>query len=168
MFSQLIKFIRVLSSEAAPIQISFGFALAMIVGLTPLLSLHNVLVIFCLLLFRVNLASFLLAWAFFSGIAYLLDPVFHEVGKSILNYPQLSAFWTDLYNQPLWRISRFNNTIVMGSLAVSLVAFIPVVLISNLLVTHYRSDVLEYVQNSRVFKFLKTSKWFSRAVSLAE
>ena len=89
MFSQLIKFIRVLSSEAAPIQISFGFALAMIVGLTPLLSLHNVLVIFCLLLFRVNLASFLLAWAFFSGIAYLLDPVFHEVGKSILNYPQL-------------------------------------------------------------------------------
>lgn len=168
MFSQIIKFIRVLSSEVEPIQISFGFALAMIVGLTPLLSLHNILVIFCLLLFRINLAAFLLGWAFFSGLAYLLDPLFHDLGRFILTHESLTALWTELYNQPAWRIARFNNTIVMGSLAASLIAFIPFLLISNGLIRHYRSDVMKFVQNSRIFKFLKSSKWFSRAVSLAE
>ena len=168
MFSQIIKFIRVLSSEVAPIQISLGFALAMIVGLTPLFSLHNLLVIFVLLLFRINLAAFLLAWAVFSGIAYLLDPLFHDLGKLILHHESLNALWTEMYNQPVWRIARFNNTIVMGSLEASLLAFIPFVLISNLLVKHYRSDVLTYVENSRLFKTLKSSKLLSRAVSLAE
>ena len=168
MFSQIIKFIRVLSSEVDPIQISLGFALAMIVGLTPLFSLHNLLVIFVLLLFRINLAAFLLAWAVFSGMAYLLDPLFHDLGKVILHHESLNALWTEMYNQPVWRIARFNNTIVMGSLAASLLAFIPFVLISNLLVRRYRSDVLIYVQNSRLFKTLKSSKLISRAVSLAE
>lgn len=168
MFSQLIKFVRVLSSETAPIQISFGFALAMIAGLTPLLSVHNVLVIFCLLLFRINLAAFLLGWAFFSGLAYLLDPLFHDLGRAVLTHEALNPLWTELYNQPFWRIARFNNTIVMGSLLASLIAFIPLLLISNLLIRHYRSDVMIYVQNSRLFKFLKSSKWFSHAVSMAE
>jgi len=168
MFSQLIKFIRVLSSEVAPIQISLGFALAMIMGLTPLLSLHNILVVFCLLLFRINIAAFLLGWAFFSGVAYLLDPLFHELGRTVLTQASLQSLWTELYNQPLWRVARFNNTIVMGSLLVSLIAFLPLLLISNLLIKHYRSDVMKYVQDSRIFQFLKSSKLFSRAVSLAE
>lgn len=168
MFSQLIKLIRILSSETDPVQISLGFALALIAGFTPLFSLHNVLVIFCLLLFRINLAAFLLGWVFFSGLAYLLDPVFHDVGKMILNHSALSAFWTELYNQPFWRITRFNNTIVMGSLVVSLLAFIPFVLVSNYLVRNYRDHVVKYVRNSRIFNFLKSSKWFSRAVSLSE
>jgi uncharacterized protein (TIGR03546 family) len=125
-------------------------------------------VIFCLLLFRVNLAAFLVGWAFFSGIAYLLDPAFHEIGKAILSQASLKDLWTELYNQPLWRISRFNNTIVMGSLAVSLAAFIPLVMISNVLIKHYRDDVMEYIKNSRLFRFLKSSKWFSRAVAMME
>jgi uncharacterized protein (TIGR03546 family) len=168
MFSQLIKFIQVLSSETAPIQISSGFALAMIVGLTPLFSVHNILVIFCLLLFRINLAAFLLGWVFFSGLAYLLDPLFHDLGRAVLTHEALNALWTELYNQPFWRIAGFNNTIVMGSLLASLLAFIPLLLISNLLIKHYRSDVMIYVQNSRIFRFLKSSKLFSRVVSLAE
>ncbi len=168
MFSQLIKFIRVLSSEAAPIQISLGLALGMIVGLTPMLSLHNVPAVFCLLLFRVNLAAFLLGWGFFSGIAYVLDPTFHDIGKAILTQASLNDLWTALYNQPLWRISRFNNTIVMGSLAVSLAAFIPLVILGNILIKHYRDDVMEYIKNSRLFRFLKSSKWFSHAVAMME
>ena len=168
MFSQLIKLFRVLSSEASPLQVSFGFAMAMIVGLTPLINIHNILVIFLLLIFRINLAAFLLGWAFFSALSYLLDPVFHDLGKSLLNSPGLINLWTELYNSGFWRLSNFNNTIVMGSLAVSLLAYIPLVLLSTFLIKQYRSHVMTRLEKSRIFNLLKSSKLISRAVALSE
>lgn len=168
MFTPLIKFIRILSSETDPLQISLGFSLAMIIGFTPLFSLHNILVIFFLLFFRTNVSTFLLSWVFFSGIAYLLDPVFHDLGKTVLTNTELTAFWTELYNQPFWRLSNFNNTVLMGGLLVSLTAFIPLLIISNYLIKRYRTHVLRYMQNSRIFHVIQSSKWFSRAVSLSE
>ena len=168
MFSQIIKLFRVLSSETSPLQISSAFALAMIAGLTPLISLHNLLVIFMLLILRVNIAAFLLALAFFSGIAYLLDPAFHTLGNYVLNKPELIDLWTQFYNQTIWRLTNFNNTIVMGSLIVSLLAFVPILIISNFLIKHYRSDLLIYLDNSRIFRLIKTSKLITKIVALAE
>ena len=168
MFTQILKFIRILSSETAPIQISAGFALAMIIGFTPLLSVHNLIILLMVLFFRVNLAAFLFGWTVFSGVAYLLDPVFQNLGQTILTQPDLSNVWTDMYNSSVWRLTRFNNTLVMGSLLVSLIAFIPMLLIGNFLINHYRHDVLKYMNNSRLFMVIKNSKLFSKFISLAE
>lgn len=168
MITQLIKFLRVLGSEAAPIQISMAISLAMIVGFTPLLSLHNLLVIFVLLTFRVNLAAFLLAWALFSGMAYLLDPVFHQIGSSLLQNESLLATWTTMYNSVFWRVANFNNTILMGSLTVSLLAFLPLVLISNVLIKQYREHFLEFLRNSKIARYLQNSKLLTRFSSMME
>ena len=168
MFSQIIKFIRILSSETAPMQISAGFALAMVVGLTPLMNIHNLIVVLLIFMFKINFASFFLAWALFSMVAYLLDPVFHEIGAFVLNYPEMIDVWTEMYNSGFWRISNFNNTIVMGSLIVSLLAFIPVMLLANTLINRYRNNVLSYLNKSGFFKFIKTSKLFSKMISVAE
>ncbi|MCW8922183.1 MAG: TIGR03546 family protein [Gammaproteobacteria bacterium] len=168
MITQIIKFLRVLASEAAPIQISMGIALAMIIGFTPLLSLHNVLVVFVLLVFRINIAAFLLAWALFSGLAYLLDPVFHQIGLSLLQNESLQATWTAMYNLMFWRLANFNNTILMGSLVVSLLAFFPLVLILNVLIKQYRSHVLVFLNNSKIIRYLQNSKLVTRLTSMAE
>ena len=168
MITQIIKFIRVLGSEAEPIQISMAVALAMIVGLTPMLSLHNLIVVFILLTFRINLAAFLLAWVLFSAMAYLFDPVFHQIGLSLLNNESMQATWTTMYNNMFWRIANFNNTIVMGSLVVSLLAFVPMLIIANVLIKQYRSNVLEYLSNSKVARFLQSSKLLTRFSSMME
>lgn len=168
MFSQIIKFIRILSSETNPVQISAGFALAMIAGFTPLLSIHNLLVLLVLLVFRINLASFLLGWGLFSAMSYLLDPVFHDVGRSVLANPDLLSAWTEMYNSSMWRLTQFNNTIVMGGLVVSLIAFFPMLFIGSLLIKQFRKVILEKINNSRLFKFFKSSKWFSIFVAVAE
>ena len=47
MLKTFAKFLKILNSDAAPGQISLGFAFAMIAGLTPLMSLHNLVVLFC-------------------------------------------------------------------------------------------------------------------------
>ena len=168
MITQIIKFIRVLGSEASPIQISMGLALAMIVGFTPLLSLHNILVIFVLLVFRINLAAFLLALAVFSGFAYLLDPLFHSLGLSLLQNEAMQTTWIDMYNSTFWRVTHFNNTVLFGGLVVSLLAFIPFVVLMNVLIHRYRDHVLVYLQKSKFMTYLQNSKMFTRFTSAME
>src|SRR5581483_8555891 len=132
MLKTLANLLKVLNSETHPGQISLAFCLAMVAGLTPLWSLHNLLVLLLVLLVRVNLSAFLLGLAFFSGLAYGLDPLFHRVGLAVLTAGPLDGLWTALYNSPVWRMERFNNTLVKGSLVVSLLAFIPLYFLSNL------------------------------------
>ena len=124
MIKMIAKFLKVLNSETEPGQISLAFCLAMILGLTPLMSLHNLLVILLVLLVRVNLSACILGWVFFSGIAYILDPLFNLIGLAVLTSQGLEGLWTSLYNITLFRLAKFNNSIVMGSLLFSLICFI--------------------------------------------
>ena len=159
MIRAIIKFLRVLNSEAAPAQISLALAFALITGLTPLWSLHNLAVLLLVLVLRVNLSAFLLGTAVFSGLAYLLDPFFHRLGLAVLTEPSLEGLWTGRYNSTLWRIERFNNSIVMGSLLVSLALFVPTVLALNWAIRQYRARVLARVKRLRVVQALTATKF---------
>lgn len=168
MITQILKVLRVLASEDSPMQISLAVALAMVMGLTPLFSLHNLLVLIILLSFRINLAAFLLAWAFFSGLAYLLDPLFHSLGMTILQHAAMQDIWTEMYNSAFWRLTNFNNTIVMGSFVTAILAFIPMLLILNFLIRRYRSHVLVFLKKSKLVTWMQSSKMITRITSAME
>ncbi|HEX9742308.1 MAG TPA: TIGR03546 family protein [Nitrospiraceae bacterium] len=153
------KLIRIIGSETEPGQISMGFAFALVAGFTPLLSLHNLFVLFLILVLRVNLSAFLLGLAFFSGIAYLLDPLFHRIGLAALTAGSLEGLWTALYNSTLWRLERFNNSIVMGSLIASVILFVPLYLLSNRLILKYREHFLAWVQKTKLVHVLNILRY---------
>ncbi len=161
MLKMLAQLLAVLNSETHPGQISLGFCFAMVAGLTPFLSLHNLLVLLLVLVIRVNLSAFLLGLPLFSGLAFGLDPLFHRVGLAVLTNESLAGLWTSLYNSTLWRIEHFNNSIVMGSLLFSLVSFVPFYLLSNFAIRRYRAHVLAWVEKTRVMQFLKASRFYS-------
>ena len=160
MLKTLANLLRVLNSETEPGQISLGLCFALIAGLTPLWSLHNIVVLLGVLVLRVNLSAFLVALPVFSGLAYLLDPLFHAIGLPLLTSGSLEPLWTSLYNSTLWRLERFNNSIVMGSLVFSLVAFVPTLLLFNCLIRRYRDHVLAWVQQTRIMQLFKASKLY--------
>jgi uncharacterized protein (TIGR03546 family) len=132
----------------------------MIAGLTPTLSPHNLLVLLLALVLRVNLSAFGLGWAFFSAVAYLLDPLFHRIGLGILTAPSLTAMWTGLYNTAWFRLDRLNNTIVMGSLVFCVIAFIPGFLLFNLLIRRYREHILGWVRKTRLMRAVQASQFY--------
>jgi uncharacterized protein (TIGR03546 family) len=167
MIKLLAKLLRVLHSETDPGQISLGLSFAMIAGLTPLLSLHNLLVLLLVFILRVNFAAFFLGLAVFTGIAYLLDPLFHLLGLAVLTAPSLEGLWTSLYQSVWWRLEYFNNSIVMGSLVFSVGLFIPVLLLSNLLIRRYRQHVLAWVQKTKIMQMFKASKLYATYQTLS-
>ncbi|MDY7034453.1 MAG: TIGR03546 family protein [Thermodesulfobacteriota bacterium] len=167
MIQIIAKVLKVLNSESEPGQISLALCFSMIIGLTPLYSPHNLLILFLVLIFRVNLSAFILGFVLFTGIAYLLDPLFHWIGYHLLTMSFLKEIWTVLYNSTLCRIERFNNSILMGSLLFSLFVFIPLYIGLNLGILTYRGYVLEWVRKTRVMKVFMASKLYKAYESVS-
>jgi len=160
MIEAIANLLKVLNSETEPGQISLALCLAMIAGFTPTFSPHNLLVLLVVLLLRVNLSGFGLGWAFFSAVAYLLDPLFDRIGAGILTAPALTELWTGLYNTAWFRLDRLNNTVAMGSLLFSLAAFIPGYLLFNLLIRRYRDHILAWVRKTRIMKAIAATRFY--------
>ena len=168
MIRTVAKLIKVLNSASDPGQISLAVAFAAIAGLTPLMALHNLVVLLFVLVLKVNLSAFLLALTGFTLLAYLLDPVFHHVGLAVLTLAALEPVWTSLYNTFLGRLERFYNTIVMGSLVVSLVAFLPIHFVSRSLIVRYRETALDWVRKTRIVRAIQASKLYRVYQSLSD
>jgi uncharacterized protein (TIGR03546 family) len=160
--NQIFNLVKLINSETGKWQIAFGFAIGMILGFLPGFGIHTVVLFFLLCILRINLGAAILSWAFFGIAAYPLDPLFHKFGYYLLvNVPSLQGIWTKLYNLPVWPWTRFNNTVMMGSFAVAIIAFIPAVIIFGILIQKYRETVRQWILNSKIYKALKTTTLYS-------
>lgn len=160
------KLITILHSGATPAQIAGGFIMGMIIGLTPFWSLHNLLILFIIIILNVNIAIAIASFVLFSMFAYLLDPLFHSFGYFLLvDISFLQGVYTTLYNIPVVALSRFNNTVVMGSLVTSLLLLIPVFVMVKSGVLKYRETVLARLEKLKIVKAIKGTKiygWYAK------
>lgn len=155
------KLLKALSSEASPNQLAGGFILGMIIGLTPVLSVHNLLILVLIIILKVNIGMSILAFLIFSGIAYLADPLFHSFGIWILENDGLQDTWTSMYNNEFWAITKFYNTVVIGSFISALVLCIPMFPLTKVGVLQYRKHIHEKVMKTKFAKALKGTKLYS-------
>lgn len=158
----LAKLVKILRSAASPNQIAAGFIIGMTIGLTPLWTLHNLILVVLLIVLNVNLATAMFSFIIFSGIAYLMDPLFHHFGYFILvDLSFLKGLWTTLYNIPVIALSKYNNTVVMGSLASALVLSLPVFLLVKKGILYYRENIDSKMQKWKIVQVVKGSKLYS-------
>ena len=161
----LIKLIQslvgALHSEGTPGQLALGIALGSILGLTPLMSVHNAIVFAALMLLNVSFAGGMLGWALFVPIGFLLDPLFDWIGHSLLLAPALRGLWTSMYNMPIVPLTNFNNTIVLGSLVFALLCFVPLFLATRWAVARYRATIGERVRQSKFYRAVMASKVYN-------
>jgi len=163
LIKQIFNFIKLLNSDTGTHQIAAGITMGMILGFTPAFSLQTVLVFLCLFFFRVQVGVAFLSALVFAVPAYFLDPVFHRVGMTVLELPNLRPLYTTLYNMPIVPLTRFNNSIVMGSGVIAL-ALAPICFpIVSKLVQLYREKIIVRFENTRLWKAAKASslyKWY--------
>lgn len=157
----IAKLLKALSSEASPNQLAGGFILGMIIGLTPVMSVHNLVILVLIIILKVNIGMAILAFLIFSGIAYLADPLFHSFGIWILENDGLQDTWTSMYNNELWAITKFYNTVVIGSFTSALVLCVPMFPLTKVGVVQYRKHIHEKVMKTKFAKALKGTKLYS-------
>jgi uncharacterized protein (TIGR03546 family) len=157
----LQKLVKTLNSDGTPGQVAMGIAAGSILGLTPLLNLHNLIAIAAIALLNISFPAAMLGWVLFEPVGFLLDPVFHRIGAALLtDTPPLMATWTEMYNTPVVPFSNYNNTVVLGSLIGWAVLSVPIFLLARLGVARYRERILTRLKKTKLFQAVKASKLY--------
>jgi len=155
------KFIKAFRSGESPGQIAAGFSFGFLIGLMPFWTLQSILLFVLLILLNINLATGTVAILLASLFAYLLDPIFHNIGFFFLtSIPVLQEVWKTLYNTPFSPLTRFYNTMVMGSFLGGLVLVFPVFLGMKKLVILYREKLEERIKKWKIVQAINGSKIF--------
>lgn len=152
---------KTLHSEGTPGQVAAGLMLGAGIGLTPLLSAHNLVLFAAIVLLNVSFGGGMLGMAVFTPLGFLLDPLFDRIGAALLNAPGLREFWTSLYNIPLVPFTNFNNTVTLGSFVFWLVTAIPIYFLGKWAIARYRATYGERVMQSKFMRGLKASKVYN-------
>lgn len=154
--------VKALNSEGTPGQVAAGMAVGACLGLTPLLSLHNLVVVGAILFFRVSVPGATLGWMIFTPVGFALDPLFHSIGSALVaDASALRGLWTFLYNAPVIALGNPTNTIVVGSLVFWIVTAVPIYLLMRWAVGRYRATVYARYRDARIFRALRASKVYN-------
>ena len=160
----ILKFLhqifKALNSDGTPGQVGMGMAIGLAFGLTPLGSLHNLVILAVAMLTTVSFPGVMLGWAIATPLGFALDPVFDRVGMALLMNDALAPLFTWVVNTPVIALSRLNNSIVLGSLVVWLVVLLPAYFLFKVLVARYREHIFAHIQKWRVVQIIKTSKLY--------
>ncbi|MGH7671908.1 MAG: TIGR03546 family protein [Gemmatimonadales bacterium] len=158
----LQSLVKALHSEGTPGQLAAGIALGAILGLTPLVSLHNAVVFGLIVILNVSFPAAMLGWAVFVPVGFLLDPLFDRIGRLLLlDTPALTPLWTALYNTPVVPLTNFNNTVALGSLVVAVAGFLPLYFAGRRGVVWYRATIGARVRQSKWYRAVTASKLYN-------
>ena len=153
---------KALHSDGTPGQVAAGLALGAILGLTPLINVHNLVVAALILVLNVSVPGAMLGWALATPIGFALDPLFDAVGRQLLlGTPALEPLWATLANLPVVPLTNFNNTVVLGSLVCTLLAFTPIYFGSRWAVRRYRETIGERLLRSGWYRALIASRLYN-------
>ena len=161
---QIFDFFKLLNSDTGDRPLALGLACGLIFGFSPFLSLQCLILLFIVFFFRIQLGAALLSAFFFKFIAFLVDPLSDRLGRLVLEDPGLRPLFVEMYNMPLIPMTRFNNSIVMGSGLMALILMVPAYFVFKALIMSYRMAVVARFRNTKIWKaWTATSiyKWYS-------
>jgi uncharacterized protein (TIGR03546 family) len=160
MLTLLAKILGALNSDAEPIHIALAIAFAMLMGFNPTFGLIFFIGLFFVFALRVHFPTFLALYAVFATLAVILGPVLSLVGSVLLESSELQSMWIELYQTYWFRIFELNNSLVLGGAVVSIISFIPLMLVGRVLVIKYREVFMAYVNKFKIVQSLKASKFY--------
>lgn len=159
--TKFYSLIQALHSKDSPRQIALGFAIGTLAGWAPFNVLYSGFILFLLYMLNVNMGFGLLGTLIASILAFLLDPLAGLLGHWVLtDVPFLQPVWTFLFNVPIVPYTRFNNTVMLGSVLIALILFAPIYFGVRFGVKRYRASWHDKVEQWRLIKWIRNSRLF--------
>jgi len=153
------NFLKILRAGQTPAQIAGGFALGSIAGFSPHLSLQIIAVWIVIFILNVNLSAAFLSFTLFGITAFLVDPLFHAFGYYLLaDVAGLQSLWTSLYNAPLAPMTRFYNTVVLGSFVCAIILSPVIYFGMKKFVVVYRVNLGARMEQLKIYQIISKSK----------
>ncbi len=154
MVKNLQKMFKALNSNNAPGELAHAFALGMLLAFVPKGNLLWILLFLLTFFLRINRATLFLSILLGSVFIPLLDSFFDSTGYAVLTSEGLIPFFASLAEIPFVIYTRFNNSVVMGSLVWGIVLYIPFTVLGLVFVKNWRSSLAPKFRKSRLYRIL--------------
>lgn len=157
-----LKLLKVLNGDAHPAQVAFGVWVGCMLGLTPLIGAHSVLLFLFVLVFRINLGAVTLTWAATKPLGYfVLAKYTVPLGHGLLEEGSGSRdVIVALLKTPVIGLIELEKHAVSGGIVAGCVFGLVLVLPIVFMITSYRRHVKEGFRNSKFMKHLSRTWLF--------
>jgi uncharacterized protein (TIGR03546 family) len=149
------KLIAGINGYQRPGEVAAGFACGVFLGVLPGGNLLWWLLFFIFALVKINKGALLLALLLASATMGFLDPLLHNLGYAVLTAPPLYGVFAAFAGLPLAALTRFNNTLVMGSLVAAIPIWVLSYLLFRIFLKFYRSTVRDKFIRPKLVPWLK-------------
>lgn len=152
----ITKFLAGINANKRPGEIAAGIAFGFLLAAQPGWTIVAIIFFAIAFILKIYMPALFLSLFLFSLASPVLDIPSDLLGGFILNLPALQGVFTTLYNLPLVPYTRFNDTLVMGGIALGIIAWLPLFFAFRVLVGIYRNTVRKKIVSSVFFKaFMK-------------
>lgn len=141
MLKWISNIFKALNANSNPATIAHAFSLGVLLGFMPKTNVLWYLIFIFFLFVRIHKSTYCIVLLITTYFAWMLDPLFSSMGYSILTYPKFENFFASAIEIPFVGFTKFNNTVVMGSLAFGLMIYIPVFILVYFFVKFWRKRV---------------------------
>lgn len=152
MLTYIIKLLKALGANSKPSQIANSFCIGFLLGLMPKNNLLWYLLLIFFMFVRMNKAGYFIMMILGSFVSPYIDPIFNQIGEKVLTFEPLVPTFSKLLEIPFVGFTRFNNTIVCGSLVGGIIAYIPLFLFMLLFIWVWRKWIAPFFNKSKVVK----------------
>ena len=166
MIAPVVKLFKALNTNSHPGEIAHAASIGILLGLVPK---NNVLwyILFVFFLFvRIHKGCLFLSILLGTLLAPLFDPLFDSLGYTVLTFEALKPAYGNLLEIPFVAFTKFNNTIVAGSLTVSLILYIPVYILTRFLVFIWRKFVAPALSQNKLVQVLYKTPLIAKIAGL--
>lgn len=154
MLKYIKSFFMALNANAHPGDIAHAVALGLLLAFVPRANLLWAFLFFLTLFIRVNKGAFFISLILLSFVTPFADVPVEAIGYWFLSLKPLGGIFHALYQTPFIGLTRFNNSLVMGSLLVGVILYAPVVILFTRLVQKYRSELQPKIIKSKAYQFV--------------
>lgn len=154
MFSYVKKLLASLNSNSHPGDVAHAVSCALLLAFVPKSNLLWPFLFLVTIFMRMNKGAFFLSFLLFSLIVPFADVLTERLGYAILQTDFLYPVFTAMYNVPFVGLTRFNNTMVAGSLAIGAALYVPTYIAMRTFITSWRSRIQPVIVKSKIYKAL--------------
>jgi len=148
----IARLVVALNSNVSRGQIAAGLATGVLLALVPAGNLLWIALFLVTFFTKAHYGMTMLVVAVGKLVVPALGAPLDRLGARLLTIPSLRGVFETLYDLPVLPLTSFNNTLVMGGLAVGLVLWLPIFFASRAGIRVYREKLATRIAESKLVK----------------
>lgn len=152
MLKYLVNLLKAFNANVKPSQIANSFCIGLILGFMPKSNLLWYILLVFFAFVRINKPGYFIMMIVGACLAPLADSLFDKVGYAVLTFAPFENFFAWLLDIPFVGFTRFNNTIVCGSLVCGIICYIPLYVLMYFIIKAWRKWIAPKFNNSKLLK----------------